>query len=401
MGGVLLARGEELRVCPSGCEFSSIQEAINSAREGDTITVKEGIYKENTLIVDKRLLLRGEDNAVLDGDGKREVMEVKANGVKVQGFTFQNTGMSYLEERAGISLNNSKHTVVEDNIFKNTFFGVYLEKSHNCIIRNNKIYGEAKMEASSGNAIHLWYSDSATITGNEAYNHRDGIYLEFVNNSRIENNISRGNLRYGLHFMFSDYNHYIKNTFEKNGAGVAVMFSRHIKMVQNKFLHNWGTASYGLLLKEIFDSEIKQNTFTKNTVGIYAEGITRCLVYENSFSRNGWALKMSGSSQDNTFKRNNFLSNTFDVSTNARTNYNTYTENYWSEYAGYDLDRDQIGDVPYRPVKLFSYVVSEVDASVLLLRSFFIDVLNYAEKIVPSLTPADLLDDKPLMRPVK
>ena len=401
LGSALLARGNELKVCRNGCGYSTIQEAINAAGAGDTISVQPGLYQEKTIQVNKTLFLRGEGKAILDGEGQHEIMEVTAPGVTIQGFTFQNTGMSYLEDRAAVNVNKSKHVIVEHNIFKNTFFGIYLEKSNNCLIRNNKIYGEAKMEASSGNAIHLWYSDSATITGNEAKNHRDGIYLEFVNNSRIEDNISRGNLRYGLHFMFSDYNHYINNTFENNGAGVAVMFSKHIKMVRNRFLHNWGTASYGLLLKEIFDSEIKQNNFTKNTVGIYAEGVTRCNINGNSFSRNGWAVRMSGSSQDNVFTRNNFLSNTFDISTNARTNYNTYTGNYWSEYAGYGLDRDQIGDVPYRPVKLFSYVMSEVDASVLLLRSFFIDILNYAEKIMPSLTPADLLDDKPLMRPVK
>lgn len=395
------AEAKELMVCPEGCTYSSIQEAVRAAESGDTVSIKSGLYKEGAIEITKPLLIRGIGEPVLDGEGEHEILTITANRVTVRGLLLRNTGSSFMEDRAAISLEKSQHCVVENNRLEDTFFGIYLLNSRNCIIRNNKIYGKAKEEATSGNAIHLWYSDSMHIEGNVAMNHRDGIYLEFVKSSYIKNNISKGNLRYGLHFMFSDFNQYVGNRFEQNGAGVAVMFSKEIRMEQNHFVQNWGTASYGLLLKEIYDSEIKQNTFTKNTVGIFSEGVTRCTIKGNTFSRNGWAIRMSGSSQDNLFTRNNFMSNTFDVSTNARTNYNTYTENYWSEYAGYDLDRDQIGDVPYRPVKLFSYVIAEVDASVLLLRSFFIDVLNYAEKIMPSLTPADLLDDKPLMRPVK
>lgn len=395
------AEAKELIVCPDGCTYSSIQEAVKAAESGDTVSIKSGLYKEGTIEITKPLLIRGIGEPVLDGEGKHEILTITANNVTVRGLLLRNTGSSFMEDRSAISLEKSQHCVIEDNRLEDTFFGIYLLNSRNCTIRNNKIYGKAKEEATSGNAIHLWYSDSMHIEGNEAMNHRDGIYLEFVKSSYIENNISRGNLRYGLHFMFSDFNQYVGNTFEQNGAGVAVMFSKGIRMEQNRFVQNWGTASYGLLLKEIYDSEIKGNSFTKNTVGIFSESVTRCNITRNDFSRNGWAIRMSGSSMDNTISRNNFFSNTFDVSTSARENHNLYSENYWSDYTGYDLDRDQIGDVPYRPVKLFSYLVGEIDTSVLLLRSFFIDMLNYAEKIMPALTPADLLDEKPLMRPVQ
>lgn len=393
--------GREILVCNSNCQTSSIQTAINSAKPGDTITVMPGIYKEGTIQIDKTLFVRGVDNPILDGENTYEVIQIQAHDVTFSGFTIQNTGNSYTKDRAAIKIIRSKNTTIENNILKNTFFGIFVENSRGCILLNNKILGEAVMETSSGNAIHVWKSDSLKIIGNDALNHRDGIYLEFVNNSLIKNNISKGNLRYGLHFMFSDNNRYIKNTFEDNGAGVAVMFSRNIKMLNNNFRFNWGAASYGLLLKEIYDSEIENNEFYQNTIGIYAESVTRCTLKKNTFTRNGWAIRMSGSSMENVITRNNFLSNTFDISTNAKRNSNTYIENYWSSYSGYDLDRNGYGDVPYRPVKLFSYIVGEVDASVLLLRSFFIDMLDYAEKVIPSLTPADLIDERPLMYRIK
>lgn len=58
---------------------------------------------------------------------------------------------------------------------------------------------------------------------------RDGIYLEFADNCEITNNQSIDNLRYGLHFMFSNDDIYRGNIFENNGAGVAVMFSKELK----------------------------------------------------------------------------------------------------------------------------------------------------------------------------
>jgi len=220
-----------------------------------------------------------------------------------------------------------------------------------------------------------------------------------VDNSLIENNISENNIRYGLHFMFSNHNRYHRNLFKKNGAGVAVMFSKFITMTGNTFDRNWGSSSYGLLLKEIYDGEISANSFLGNTIGIYAEGSNRLIIQNNHFVNNGWALKIMGSCLDNLFTENNFISNTFDLSTNSFQQHNTYRQNYWSSYNGYDLDKDGYGDVPYRPVKLFSYLVARVDPSIILLRSLFIDMLEFAERITPMFTPTNLVDQRPLMKP--
>lgn len=70
-------------------------------------------------------------------------------------------------------------------------------------------------------------------------------------------------------------------------------------------------------------------------------------------------------SSDNLFTMNNFVSNTFDVSTNSRQNFSTFSSNYWSKYEGYDLDKNGIGDVPYRPVKLYSVLVEKNEPSLI------------------------------------
>lgn len=389
-----------IRVCPQ-CEIKSIREAIKVASPFDTIRISQGIYKEGTVIVDKPLFLSGEGWPVMDGEEKNEILRIFSDSVVVEKIVFKNVGISYLHDNAAISLESVKYCRVSNNRLERAFFGIYAKHSSNCEITDNQIIGDAKVEMSSGNAIHLWYCQRMTVEKNVAMKHRDGIYLEFVDDSKIRDNISENNIRYGLHFMFSNRDTYQNNTFRKNGAGVAVMFSRDIEMISNRFENNWGTASYGLLLKEIYDGKIERNIFQRNTIGIYGEGANRLLISQNLFRENGWALKVLGSCMDNTVTKNNFMANTFDLSTNSSRNYNNYDENYWSDYNGYDLNKDGYGDVPFRPMKLFSYMVTTVEPSIVLLRSFFIDIINFAEKVTPMFTPASLIDNKPLMQPWK
>jgi nitrous oxidase accessory protein len=214
----------------------------------------------------------------------------------------------------------------------------------------------------------------------------------------IWRNESHNNIRYGLHFMFSHNDAYACNIFRENGAGVAVMFSHGVKMFHNFFEKNWGDAAYGLLLKEISDSRIDGNYFTGNTSGIYMEGTSRIQVEKNEFSTNGWAMKIQASCLDNVITGNNFLANTFDVGTNGSLVLNTFDHNYWDKYEGYDLDKNNTGDIPYRPVSLYSMIVEKNPAAMMLFRSFMTSLLDKSEKVIPTLTPENLKDNYPIMK---
>ncbi|MCK5067649.1 MAG: nitrous oxide reductase family maturation protein NosD [Bacteroidales bacterium] len=380
----------------------TLKRAISQAHTGDTLLVYPGTYREGTIEVDKPLVIIGKDQPVLDGELTYGILRVLSDSVVIRGLTLKDVGISYVDDLAAIRLVKSKHCTIESNRLINAFFGIYLERSTDCIIRNNHVLGYSEHEMNSGNAIHLWYSSRNLIEGNHAEGHRDGIYLEFVDNSTVKNNLVENNLRYGLHFMFSDDDYYQGNTFVSNGAGVAVMFSKNIRMEDNDFLDNWGSSSYGLLLKDITDSEIRNNRFNKNTIGIYAEGALRINITGNDFIRNGWAINMLGSCNDNTVHSNNFLHNTFEVTTNSKRNHNNYDGNYWSDNTGsYDLDRDGVSDVPYRPVKLFSFMIANMESSTILMRSLLVDLINHAEKMAPVITPHNLMDHIPLMKQVE
>ncbi len=398
VGGSVTANARELVVGLSSA-VTSLSSALKMAKPYDTLCVNAGTYHpDSTLIITKPLYIFGNGNAQIEAAQNQGIFEIRSDSVTIAGFTLQNVPKNYLKDLAAIWVDYSQHFYIGNNTINNCFFGIFITKSKNGIVENNTVKGQAIHEHSSANAIHLWYCQKMVVKNNWVRHHRDGIYLEFVDSSNIENNISEQNLRYGLHFMFSNYDAYQQNTFSNNGAGVAVMFSKFIQMHRNNFNANWGDAAYGLLLKEIYDGEITGNTFQKNTVGIFAEGANRIHLRQNDFIANGWALKIRGSAMNNEFCYNNFIGNSFDLATDARTDYNSYHHNYWEEYSGYDLNKDGLGDVPHRPVKLFAYLVSKLDESILLMRSSFIELLNFAEKVAPSVTPTSLMDKTPLMK---
>jgi nitrous oxidase accessory protein len=379
----------------------NLNEIIQNSPTGSTIIIKPGIYKVDNLIINKPLTIIGKNYPILQGNLKDEVITINSNQVKIRGLKISNAGVNFLKENAAIRLEEVSNCLIENNILTNNFFGIYISKSFNCVVRNNKIEAFNKSETTSGNGIHLWYSKAITIENNEITGHRDGIYFEFVRHSLVKNNYSKNNLRYGLHFMFSDSCSYIKNTFENNGAGVAVMYTRNVTMRENKFINNWGAASFGVLLKDLSDCLIEKNLFEQNTNGLYLEGCNRITVRYNNFINNGWGIKLMANSMDNYFYDNNFISNSFDVLTNSRNNFNSFTRNYWNKYNGFDLDRDGFGDVFYRPVKMFSIIVEREQASLILIHSLFVEILNIAESILPSLTPENLKDNQPRMYPIK
>jgi nitrous oxidase accessory protein len=380
-------------------KIKSLKTAVQTANNGDTIRVKPGTYKEGNIIVEKSIVIIGESLPVLDGENKYEIFTLHANNVTIKGLKFARTGIASIQDLAAIKVLDSKYVRILNNHFEDTFFGIHISNSSHIWIENNELNAQAEAEHQIGNGIHLWKCHHITVHNNIARGHRDGIYFEFVTNSLITDNYSEGNARYGLHFMFSHNNEYRNNTFINNGAGVAVMYTTGVKMIDNTFQMNWWSSAYGLLLKDIRDSEVRNNRFIQNSVGIFMEGSSRIQFTQNTFEKNGYAVRLQASCDDNIFLSNNFKANTFDLATNGTLVLNKVEGNYWDKYEGYDLDKNLIGDVPFHPVSLYSMVVEQMPAAVLLWRSFLVLLMDRAEKAIPAITPENLKDNFPLMKP--
>lgn len=378
-----------------------MKQAIRDAKDGDTVLLKKGIYKEGNIIINKSICLIGIDAPVLDGDHKYEILTISGKNITIKGIHFLNAGYSSLNDFAAIKIIDATGILIEGNTITNASFAIHFANTINSLVRNNTIRGTNKSEHSSGNGIHMWKCDGMLIENNTIQGHRDGIYFEFVTASTIRKNTSELNIRYGLHFMFSHNDNYLDNIFRNNGAGVAVMYSKNVRMENNLFDKNWGSSAYGILLKDISDSHIRHNKFIQNTVAIYMEGSSRIEISNNIFKANGWAIKVQASCDDNTFHHNNFFANSFDVATNGAVSLNKFYNNYWDKYEGYDMNKDGIGEIPYHPVSMYAMVVEQNPTTLLLMRSFMVSLLDKAEKAIPSLTPENLVDEKPMLQPNK
>ena len=390
--------GAQRIVVRPGSAMPTLTAALARATPGATIVVTAGSYTEPTILVAvPRLTILGEGWPTFDGEGARELLVINADSVTVRGITFMNTGVSHMQDRAALRVVDASGCLIDGNRFRDALFAIYLQRANGCEVRGNDIQAAGREETRNGNGVHLWHSPGTRVIGNTIRGQRDGIYFEFSDGSIAQGNVSEDNRRYGLHFMFSDSCRYERNTFKGNGAGVAVMYSKHIVMDGNGFLDATGSGAYGLLLKEITDGTLVRNRFVGNSTGLLMEGASRLEIRDNDFRRNGWAVRLMADAEDSHFTGNVFAGNAFDVATNSRTLRSDFTGNWWDAYRGYDLDRDGSGDVPFRPVRFFALVVERHPEALIMLRSPVVSLLDVAERVFPVLTPA-LADSRPLMR---
>ena len=151
-----------IEVC-SSCKKTSIKEAIVAAKDFDTIIVKKGLYKEYNIIVNKPLTIIGKNYPVIDGELKGEIITIISDNVTIDGLFIINVGTSYTEDYAAIRVRKSKNFVIQNVVLEKLFFGIYLEKSRDGKVYQNKIIGDAVEEYNSGNGIQLWYSKNIQI----------------------------------------------------------------------------------------------------------------------------------------------------------------------------------------------------------------------------------------------
>lgn len=376
-----------------------INDAINIANHGDTIDVTEGVYKEN-VVISKSIKLRGINFPSINASQDGTVILVTADHVLIEGLVIENSGRSSLNEYCGIQVSESSNVIIRGNRVGDNSIGINLKKSVSCTVEDNIVTTSIIDMPVLGNAIHCWNSDSLIIRKNRVSKHRDGIYLEFVKDSDIDENQVEDCIRYGLHFMFSHRDSYRDNIFRRNGAGVAVMYSRQVNMFANLFEYNISDISYGLLLKDIAESTITENRFIKNSIAIYMDGSNKVELKNNIFIENGLGIRIVASSDNNLVSENDFTGNTFDVATNGRSVNNKFEKNYWDKYRGYDLDKDGYGDVPHHPLSIFSMISEYNPMAMLFFHSIIANLLDLSEKVSPTVTPDNFIDEQPSMKQI-
>jgi nitrous oxidase accessory protein len=382
--------------------YASLQSLIDAAPPNQIVRVPPGSYTGN-LVLNKPVTLEGTGRPVIRGEGKGSVITVSAPGCTIRGFVIEHSGGMLVDEDSGILLKSSGNRI-ESNELRDILFGVYLFSSSHNRATGNIIHGRESLDSGDrGAGIHIYDSVDNTIEDNTITFARDGMYLQNASDSAIRRNrVSQ--VRYGLHYMYSNNNVFEDNTFSNNVAGAAIMYSHDIQFSRNLFMHNRGFSSFGILFQDSERCTSRHNLIVDNAVGIFAEALRDSTFEENLISENDIAIEMFSSAGANQFTRNNFIRNLSPIKLIGKSTTNQWSRNgvgnYWSEYTGYDLDGDGIGDVPFKIQNLFEHLEGNYPRLRIYFDSPSAQVLAMAEQSFPVLEAARELDRHPLMKPV-
>lgn len=394
------ALSDSQKAGPPG-HVNTLQSAINTAQPGDTLFIPRGIYEGN-LLLNKRVIMIGDDMPIVRGDGNSSVIKITADSCLIRGFTVEHSGSRLVEEDAGILI-TSNFNIIEKNELRDVLFGVYLLHAEHNLVTWNRVTGRKQLEyGERGSGMHIWNSQWNRFIGNSITDVRDGFYIQNANHTWIEHNEAY-NVRYGVHYMYADSNTFLSNRFYDNVAGAAIMYSKGIRMRHNVFSHNRGFSSFGILFQDCHGLIADSNVIADNVVGLFFEASTNNEFRHNIIAQNDIALQMFQNSINNTFSENNFIDNLNPLAivgkrTESRWNV-AGRGNYWSSYDGYDLDGDGIGDVPMKIQNVFQYLEGQNANVRVYLYSPASQALAAAAKAFPIISINEEADDYPLMQP--
>lgn len=402
-----------LQITPATAD---VQAVIAAARPGDRLHFRPGRYRGN-LKINKRLTLEGEAGAVLDGGGIGDVIRVRAADVVIRGLQIENSGHNLTEMNAGVFVERTAHNIlIEANQFDGNAFGIWLDASRAARVIGNKIHGEPQRRSQDrGNGIHMYATTDALIRGNEVWQTRDGIYIDTSNHNTLDGNVLH-DLRYGIHYMYSHDNRVINNHTYHTRTGYALMQSKRLTVLGNVSEQD---RNYGILMNFITHSTIANNRVTSVQVGagyvtggsdiLGAEGKAIFiynsqfnLLHDNLFADSDIGIHLTAGSEDNQVYGNTFRNNRVQVKYIANRPQEWSREgrgNFWSDYLGWDLNADGIGDKQYEPNDAVDKLLWKYPVARVLMNSPAIETLRWVQEQFPVLRPQGVRDSAPLMLP--
>ncbi|MFO1515091.1 MAG: nitrous oxide reductase family maturation protein NosD [Verrucomicrobiota bacterium] len=395
-----------VRAAPDASHPGALQEAIDQARDGDTILVQGSCVFHEHVVVNRPVHLVSTNAAVIDGDGSGTPLILAASNVTVQGFTIRNSGHDLVAFDCGI-LVAAPHAEVSDCRVESDAFGIYVKGVNGCTVERNEIFGRADVpSAKRGNGIHLWKTSGNRVVGNVIHDKRDGIYLSYADKSLIAGN-QVADTRFGIHYMYSHQNQILTNTLMRNAVGATLMFSRSLLVEGNVMTAN---RRHGLVLKQLDSSRFLRNVVAGQNRGFFVQQANQNRFEENIIATNDIGLYLSNGSEQNVFVGNAFIRNTDQVwqppfeTEQGRKGPNAFSENgrgnYWSDYTGSDRNGDGIGDVPYHETDVFGYIVDRHPDARVLAFSPAVALMRKGEELMPLLDTPGVTDLAPLMQPV-
>jgi len=385
----------------TGSAYATITVALAAAQPGDTIRLRDGTHAGPLVVRVPGITIVGSRAAVVDGRRRGTVITVAADSVTLGGFVVRSSGRSLDRDDAAVKLDHCTGCTLRGLAVRDPLHGIYLLESHGVTLEGNDILGAADLiESARGNGIHLFNSTGNRLVRNRIRATRDGMYFSFAGDNLVADNGVTGT-RYGLHYMYSDDNRFERNVFARNAAGAAVMFSKRIMLRENTFARHVGYRAYGLLLHTGEDVLAEGNRFEGNLTALFLDGSLRNTFRNNLIAGNGTGIDLLASAEQNTFTENVFRHNRTSVRKVLGSSANAWSlhgrGNDWGDPAVFDLDRDGIGDRPYRAGDPFLSLAAARPALEVFGGTLAARALSWAEEAFPVFGLPRVVDSLPLV----
>ncbi len=385
-----------IAVGSAGAE-QTLQELIDRTDAGGEVALKPGKYF-GPVVIDKPLTLDGKGKVIIDGRGKGSVVAVKTGNVVVKNLTIINSGSSHDQVDSGILLRSSSNTKILNNIIKNCLFGIDLQESHNNEIVGNDISSQDAPLGLRGDGIRGWASHRNVFSRNRIHDSRDMV-IWYSNDNIIEDNEGWNN-RYSLHFMYSGGNMVRRNTYHHNTVGIFLMYSRDITVENNEVKYSLGGTGVGIGLKEVDNMTVRHNRVIYCTTGFYFDLSPFQPEKYNFIKANTIAYSIVGFDFNSDLERNIIKGNAFvdnlevvRVKGNGVATGNLWEGNYYSDYEGFDRDRNGYGDFTHHHDVYLDTLWMDNDWMLLFSGSPVISVINLLARLAPISEPKRLFSD--------
>ena len=381
----------------SAASFPSLQPLVDAAAADAVLSLPPGTYA-GPVILDRPLTIDGGGNVTIDAGGEGTVIYLDTDGATIKGLHLTGSGDSYNDIDAGVQVRGN-FNVIKDCVIDDCLFGVDLQQSENNIVRRNRIRSKPFDLGQRGDAIRLWYSFRNKITENVVVDARDMVVWYSADNV-IQGNAS-SNCRYSLHFMYSQYNLVEGNHFTNNTVGIFLMYSDGVIVRGNHISHAVGPTGIGIGFKETSDLTIENNEVLYCAAGLSLDlspfqPETTNRFTGNLIAYNGIGVRLLNDWEGNEFRGNRFAGNLTQVfvSSGRTADRNLWEGNYWSDYQGFDRDRDGVGDTPHELWAWADRIWRDVPYAQFYLGSPLLEALDFLERLAPFTEPDLVLRDE-------
>lgn len=376
----------------------NLQYAIDHAEDGDSLYLAKGIYT-GPILLTKPVSIIGKEDVIIKGLGLGNVVTVKAPNVSLSGLTITGSGLLLETQDSGIFLSKeATGAIVQNNKIIDNLIGVYIWGANNARVSHNIIRGRQDLRVNErGNGVQVWNAPGAIVEGNDIQYGRDGIFVTTSKKNIFRNN-NIHDVRFAVHYMYTNKSQVIHNISRNNDIGYAIMFSTHVDVVDNISSHD---KDRGILFNYANHIKVLGNHVTGGAEKcIFIYNSNNNIIRDNLMRDCDIGVQFTAGSENNEIFNNAFVDNKIQVKY-VGTRWLEWSKegrgNYWSDNSAFDMDGNGIADNMYRPNDLTDQILWRYPSAKLLINSPAVQLLKWAQSAFPALHPGGVVDSAPLM----